>query len=146
MTDRDPHDTMTENTRQTETETNRPTTDGDYRPELGDVSHTNPHTGQVFGDTQTYGRGRTVAADGGEANSESRPSSEAKASDGGEANSESRPLSEAKASDGGERDAAEADDGNERDVDEETMEDVAHEPPGDADGAQAAYDRGAGDE
>ena len=127
MTDRDPHDTMTENTRQTETETNRPTTDGDYRPELGDVSHTNPHTGQVFGDTQTYGRGRTVAADGGEANSESRPSSEAKASDGGEAN------------------AAEADDG-ERDVDEETMEDVAHEPPGDADGAQAAYDRGAADE
>jgi len=107
MTERDPHDTMTEDTRRT---TNRPTTERtDYRPELGDVSHTNPYTGQVFGDTQTYGRGRTVAADGGEAN------------------------------------AAEADDG-EREVNEETMEDVAHEPPGDADSAQAAYDRGAADE
>ena len=148
MTERDlTHETMTEDTRATETEPNRPTTERtDYRPELGDVSHTNPYTKTVFGDTQTYGRGRTVAADGGEANSESRPSSEAKASDGGEANSESRPSSEAGASDGGERDAAaEADDG-ERDVDEETMEDVAHEPPGDADGAQAAYDRGAADE
>ena len=128
MTERDPtHDTMTENTRRT---TSRPTTERtDYRPELGDVSHTNPYTGTVFGDTQTYSRGRTVAADGGEANSESRASSEAGASDGGE------------------RDAtAEADDGNKRDVDKETMEDVAHEPPGDADGAQAAYDRGAADE
>ena len=116
MTERDPHDTMTEDTRRT---TNRPTTERtDYRPELGDVSHTNPYTGTVFGDTQTYSRGRTVAADGGAANSESRPSSEAGASDGGD----------------------------ERDVDEEVMKDVAHEPPGDADGAQAAYDRGAGDE
>ena len=130
MTERDPHDTMTEDTRRT---TNRPTTERtDYRPELGDISHTNPYTGTVFGDTQTYSRGRTVAADGGE----SRPSSEAGASDGGEANGESRPSSEAGASDGG----------DERDVDEEVMKDVAHEPPGDADGAQAAYDRGAGDE
>ena len=147
MTERDPHDTMTEDTRRT---TNRPTTERtDYRPELGDVSHTNPYTGTVFGDTQTYSRGRTVAADGGEANGESQPSSEAGASDGrernvtdeaeatdgGEANSESRPSSEAGASDG-----------NERDADEEVLKDVAHEPPGDADGAQAAYDRGAGDE
>ena len=118
MTERDPtHETMTEDTRATETEPNRPTTERtDYRPELGDVSHTNPYTEQVFGDTQTYSRGRTVAADGGEANSESQASSE-------------------HGSDGGERDA-----------DKETMKDVAHEPPGDADGAQAAYDRGAADE
>jgi len=34
---------------------------------LADVSHTNPYTGRVFGETQAYGRGRTVAADGGEA-------------------------------------------------------------------------------
>ena len=34
---------------------------------LGGVSHTNPYTGRVFGETQTYGRGKTVAADGGEA-------------------------------------------------------------------------------
>ena len=134
MTERDPHNTMTEDTRRT---TNRPTTERtDYRPELGDVSHTNPYTGTVFGDTQTYSRGRTVAADGGEANGESRASSEVGASDGGEASGESRASSEAGASDGG----------DERDVDEEVMKDVAHEPPGDADGAQAAYDRGAGDE
>ena len=167
MTERDPtHETMTEDARQTET--NRLTTERtDYRPELGDVSHTNPYTGTVFGDTQTYSRGRTVAADGGEASKASRASSDGQ-SDGGEANSESRPSSEAGASDGREQnvtDDAEATDGSEangesqpsseagasdggdeRDVDEEVMKDVAHEPPGDADGAQAAYDRGAGDE
>ncbi|WP_254841365.1 hypothetical protein [Natronomonas marina] len=90
----------------------------DYKPTLGAVSHTNPYTGEAFGDTQTYDRGRTVAADGGEANAESRTSSEAKASDDEEG----------------------------RNVDEETMEDVAHEPPGETEGAQAAYDRGAGHE
>ena len=151
MAERDPHDTMTEDTRRT---TDRPTTERtDYRPELSDVSHTNPYTGTVFGDTQTYSRGRTVAADGGEASKASRPSSEAEASDGGEANSGSRASLEAEASDGGEANGesrpsseAETSDGGERDADEEVMKDVAHEPPGDADGAQAAYDRGAGDE
>ncbi|MFC7227419.1 hypothetical protein N0B31_08395 [Salinirubellus salinus] len=38
-----------------------------YRPTLGETSHTNPFTGEVFGSTQTYDRGKTVAADGGEA-------------------------------------------------------------------------------
>jgi hypothetical protein len=33
------------------------------------MSHTNPYTGRVFGDTQTYSRGRTIAADGGTADS-----------------------------------------------------------------------------
>jgi len=155
-TDARQHDRTTTRTRPTETmtdtnttETERRTTDGtEYRPTLQDLSHTNPYTGDVFGDTQTYGRGKAVAADGGEANIESRPSSEAGASDGGEANVESRPSSEAGASDGRERDAVDGvtDDEEIRDVEEETMEDVAHEPPGDADGAQAAYDRGAGDE
>jgi hypothetical protein len=52
MTDR--HDTETpEETR------------AEYRPTLGELSHTNPYTGDVFGDTQTYRRGRFVAADGG---------------------------------------------------------------------------------
>ena len=137
-TDARQHDRTTTRTRPTETmtdtnttETERRTTDGtEYRPTLQDLSHTNPYTGDVFGDTQTYGRGKAVAADGGEANIESRPSSEAGASDGRARDADE----EAGASD------------NERDVDEETMEDVAHEPPGDADGAQAAYDRGAADE
>jgi len=35
------------------------------RPTLGEMSHTNPYTDEAFGDTQTYGRGRFVAADGG---------------------------------------------------------------------------------
>ncbi len=33
---------------------------------LGEISHTNPYTNRVFGETQTYGRGKTIAADGGE--------------------------------------------------------------------------------
>ncbi|MDR9381346.1 MAG: hypothetical protein RI560_06705 [Natronomonas sp.] len=36
---------------------------------LEEISHTNPYTGQVFGETQTYGRGKVVAADGGKADS-----------------------------------------------------------------------------
>jgi hypothetical protein len=41
---------------------------GSTAPEtLGEMSHTNPHTGDAFGATQTYDRGRTIAADGGEA-------------------------------------------------------------------------------
>ena len=121
-------DTMTDTTT---TETERRTTDRTvHKPTLQDLNHTNPYTGEAFGDTQTYGRGKAVAADGGEANIESRPSSEAGASDGRE------------------RDAVDevTNDEEVRDVEEETMEDVAHEPPGDADGAQAAYDRGAGNE
>lgn len=34
---------------------------------LRDVSHTNPYTGAVFGETQAYSRGKIVVADGGEA-------------------------------------------------------------------------------
>ena len=41
------------------------TTRTEYRPTLGEMSHTNPYTGEAFGATQTYGRGRFVAADGG---------------------------------------------------------------------------------
>ena len=138
------------------TDTDRRGTDD--RPTLAETDHINPHTGEVFGATQMYNRGRTIAADGGEANRESRVSSELR-SDGGEANGESRPSSEAGASDGGERDAdprtngtgtgtgtAAPDDDEEKTDDVATMADVAHEPPGDADGAQAAYDRGARDE
>ena len=41
------------------------TDDEENRPTLGEMSHTNPFTGEVFGDTQTYSRGTTIAADGG---------------------------------------------------------------------------------
>ncbi|WP_255149730.1 hypothetical protein [Halorarius halobius] len=40
---------------------------------LGEMSHTNPYTNEAFGDTQTYNRGRTVAADGGEAGAAIQP-------------------------------------------------------------------------
>ena len=51
-------------------------TDEEYRPTLGEMSHTNPYTNEVFGATQTYGRGRVVAADGG-ADPEREPATEA---------------------------------------------------------------------
>ena len=35
---------------------------------MRDASHTNPYTGESFGETVTYSRGRVVAADGGRAN------------------------------------------------------------------------------
>jgi hypothetical protein len=53
---------MTEETRQ---EPDAAGASGEHRPTLGEMSHTNPYTGDVFGATQTYGRGRVVAADGG---------------------------------------------------------------------------------
>jgi hypothetical protein len=95
--------------------TDEPTEDMNRNdPTLGEMSHTNPYTGRVFGDTQTYSRGRTVAADGGEANTVSRPSSDA--------------------SDRGKTDST---------PETETLGDVRHTPPGENDGAQRAYDRGA---
>ncbi len=33
---------------------------------LGEISHTDPYTDRAFGETQTYSRGKTIAADGGE--------------------------------------------------------------------------------
>jgi len=79
---------------------------------LGEVSHTNPFTGEVFGSTQTYDRGRTIAADGGEAGAEDdSEAAEGTAPDGGEP----RP---------------------------EELRDVDHTPPGDAEGTNAVYERG----
>jgi hypothetical protein len=45
------------NRRQTETD----------RQTMSDASHTNPYTGESFGETVAYSRGRVVAADGGRA-------------------------------------------------------------------------------
>ncbi len=109
--------TMTDRTTTTTTETDRRGTDD--RPTLADLSHTNPYTGEVFGATQMYSRGRTVAADGGERDADPRTNGVGTAAPGDEEEDEQDVM---------------------------TMADVAHEPPGDADGAQAAYDRGATDE
>ncbi|WP_276258193.1 hypothetical protein [Haloglomus litoreum] len=83
---------------------------------LGEVSHTNPFTGEVFGSTQTYDRGRTIAADGG-----ADPEREAEVAE--EAADEAAP-------DGG--------DAPER----EELRDVEHTPPGDAEGTNGVYERG----
>ncbi len=37
---------------------------------LADVDHTDPHTDESFGATQVYDRGKTVVADGGEADAD----------------------------------------------------------------------------
>lgn len=108
MTDRD-----TASTERTRTEPA-----GAERATLRDVNHTHPYTGESFGRTQTYSRGRIIAADGGKASGARRPSSDASAPDGGDEN--------------GDRTAA----------DDQTMADVDHEPPKDADQANRAYQRG----
>jgi hypothetical protein len=84
---------------------------------LGEMNHTNPFTGEVFGSTQTYDRGRTVAADGG-----ADPEREAEVAEESEAET---------AADGGERDA-----------ESEELRDVEHTPPGDAEGTNGVYERG----
>lgn len=43
-----------------------PTTRPEYRPTLGDLSHTHPDTDEAFGAAMAYKRGPVVAADGGE--------------------------------------------------------------------------------
>jgi hypothetical protein len=137
------------------------TTAGDAREDedapktLGELSHTNPHTGTAFGATQTYDRGRTIAADGGEAGSE--PTDGEPATDGGEAGSrsssdasdggEAGSRSSSDASDGGEagsRSSSDASDGGETedDADLEELQDIEHTPPGDAEGTNDVYERG----
>jgi len=78
---------------------------------LGDVSHTNPYTDEPFGDTQTYGRGKFVAADGGEADAVDTDETE-----------DDQTVS----TDGGPVD---------------TLGDVDHTPPGNAPSANGVYDR-----
>ena len=88
---------------------------------LGDMTHTNPHTGEAFGATQTYDRGRTIAADGG-----SDPDREAEAEAAGDA----------------ERDAADSAEEPTEAPDGEQLRDVDHTAPGDAEGANQVYERG----
>ena len=96
--------------------TDEDTTDDRGSPRtLGEIPHTNPHTGAAFGDTMTYDRGRTVAADGGE-----RDPADAEAADA-------------------EADDAEAD---ADDADGTPLREIDHTPPAEADGANNVYQRG----
>ena len=101
---------MTKDTDTPETE-DAPTT-------LGELNHTNPFTGKAFGATQTYDRGRTIAADGG-------TDPEREDTDDAAADEE-----------------AEADADADADADREELRDIEHTPPGDAEGTNGVYERG----
>ncbi|ELZ18417.1 hypothetical protein C477_10128 [Haloterrigena salina JCM 13891] len=87
---------------------------------MADVSHTNPYTGETVG--RLFSRGPTVVADGGEP-------------------SETRRTTEGRGSSGSERDAT----GSSERTDErsnDTMADVDHTPPQDAEDANRVFERG----
>jgi hypothetical protein len=92
-------------------------TEGNTPRTLGETSHTNPHTGEVFGETQTYRRGRTVAADGG--------TEEPAADDEAPATTEVEPEDDPAADGPGDR-----------------LRDVDHRPPAGAVSADGVYRRG----
>ena len=92
-------------------------TEEEYRPTLGDLSHSNPQTGEQFGDAMVYRRGPAVAADGG---------------DPGAPPAETETDAEA------ETDAA----GPEADADGTRLEDVDHTPPRDAEDVNRVHERG----
>jgi hypothetical protein len=77
---------------------------GRHRPTLGDLTHTNPQTGESFGDAMVYHRGPTVAADGGTERPDERQDPES--------------------------------------ADGETLGDLDHTPPRDADDANTVHERG----
>jgi len=111
---------MTHEDTNADTDTN-PTTgtdgpDGTGPRTLGEISHTHPHTGHPFGDTLSFERGRTVAADGGER--DSRATRDADASD--------------------------APDGNPEGVDDSgaSLREVDHTPPAESEGTNSVYERG----
>lgn len=110
---------MTKDTDTPETETeDAPTT-------LGELDHTNPFTGKAFGATQTYDRGRTIAADGG--TDPEREDADAAAGEAAEAEVEAD---------------ADADTDTDADADREELRDIEHTPPGDAEGTNGVYERG----
>ena len=85
-----------------------------YRPTIGDVDHTNPHTDAPFGAAIAYKRGPRVAADGGERDAVEAPT-------------------------GAEADELEA--GMEGEEADERMRDVDHAPP-DRDEVNRVHERG----
>jgi hypothetical protein len=85
---------------------------------LGEMNHTNPFTNEAFGATQTYDRGRTIAADGGETEAD------------------------ADESDADADEETAADGGSEPEPGSEELRDIEHTPPGDAEGTNGVYERG----
>jgi hypothetical protein len=64
---------MTRNTDDTTTDRRRTEADDRREPAggtMGGVSHTHPRTGETFGDSQVYQRGKVAVVDGGAAESE----------------------------------------------------------------------------
>ena len=91
-------------------------TDGE-RATLADCDHSNPYTGESFGDAMVYRRGPVVATDGGEAQVTGRADDP-----------------------DGER-AAGTTDGHDDDEDE-TLGDIDHTPPRDAADVNRVHERG----
>ena len=112
------------------------TTRTEYRPTLGEISHTHPDTGEAFGAAIAYKRGPVVAADGGREPDGSWVGQAAKRSDGGEREAVDRGSSEDEAGEDGET-GEERIDANE----EERMRDIDHAPPDDGD-VNRVYERG----
>lgn len=99
---------------------------GDDEQTMADVSHTNPHTGESFGDTVAYERGPTVVVDGGEAGAVPDPEADDDTdTDDAEAHLDA--------------DDAET---HAEDDEQETMGDVPHTPPYDAPDPNAVHMRG----
>ena len=90
-----------------------------YRPTLADLSHSNPRTGERFGEAMVYRRGPAVAADGGAAGATPEDGEPEPAPD-----AESEPETKSDA-------------GTSRD-----LRDVDHTPPRDAEGANRVHERG----
>ena len=65
-----------------------------YRPTIGDVDHTNPHTNAPFGAAIAYKRGPTVVADGGERDSTKETETDAESSEEIEATAEGEEADE----------------------------------------------------
>ncbi|WP_323172286.1 hypothetical protein [Natrialba sp. PRR66] len=94
---------------------------------MGEVSHTNPYTGETAG--RLFNRGPIVAADGGERTSGSR-------------------LSEDRGSSGRQPAATDPESHSRRGSasdSTETMRDVSHTPPNDSDDANRVFERGRAD-
>jgi hypothetical protein len=103
---------------------------------LGEMNHTNPFTGEVFGSTQTYDRGRTIAADGG-----ADPEREAEVAEGTADENEAEAAPDGGEA-GGRTSSEHGSDGGERETEPEELRDVEHTPPGDAEGTNGVYERG----
>ena len=68
--------------------------EADYRPTIGDVDHTHPHTDAPFGAAIAYKRGPTIVADGGKPGPAEGAETDAEGSEESEATAENKGADE----------------------------------------------------